>query len=217
MRLKVSGRDAVPTIAGMLIAPNLAVGPELVPLCSLVLAAERLSMRCAGMQAALARGLPFERMFLAQQRHERGHVALFRSVLAFSRPGGETLVKPLAALATYERRLVSALARGDLAASLVGLQVVLEGIGTNLFSSLTVSPALERIKRAVLLQEEAHHELGARVLRQVRGTNVDSLQAEARAYVDAGRTLLETVDPYLRRAGIIAGDPRGSLPDWLLS
>ena len=200
----------------MPIAPDLAVGPDLVPLCALVLAAERLSMRCAGMQAALARGLPFERLFLVQQRHERGHVALFRSVLVVSRTRGESMDKPLAALAAYEWRLVSALARGELADSLVGLQVVLEGIGTSLFRSFTASPALERMKRGLLLQEEAHHELGARLLRQIQDAKIDSLQAAARTYVEAGRVLVEAANPFLRRVGITAEDPRLSLPEWLL-
>ncbi|MEO8536947.1 MAG: hypothetical protein ABI533_05430, partial [Betaproteobacteria bacterium] len=127
--------------------PHVDIGPELVPLCAIVLASERVSMHCAGLQASLARGHEFARSFHAQRRQERLHVALFAALLAMGRSGGDSADRAVAAVAEYERRLLASLSRGALAESVVGLQIVLEGVGASLFNRFPAPPALAPIKR----------------------------------------------------------------------
>jgi hypothetical protein len=195
--------------------PDLARTPELLALCGLLQHAEHLAMRCAAAQARLVRGERPERRLLAQQRHEAAHAALFDALLRRASPARrDGLQAPLSALQAYEARLERALGRGDLAASLIGFQVVLEGIGTGLFRAFDGSPGLTALRRLLLLQEDGHHRLG---LEMLAAFDRDQLIEPAREYAAAGAALLDAARPLLQRAGVAAEgiDPKTTLPEWL--
>lgn len=185
---------------GMRILPDLAKMPEWIALCELLLQAEGVSMRCSARQASLAGDVRLARLLGAQSRHEAGHVALFQAVLrsapARYRAG---LRQPLAALLAYERRLDDALCRGDLSLSLIGLQVVLEGIGIELLRRFDGAPALRPLRRVLLHQEQRHHRLGLSLLNSPGTTQFSS---GAEQFVCAGQDLLHASRSLLEHVGL---------------
>lgn len=221
----VLAKVALKSILAELTGARLAHDPELVDLCVVMQHAETIAMQCSGKQAELAATQPLKRRLEAQHRHEAAHAALFHSFVAWAPQrccAGHG--RALAALELYHQRLDAALARGDLADSLVGMQVVLEGIATALlhcFDPFRGRPdrLMEQVRATLLRQEAAHHDLGIRSLEGliVRPADGERLRRSAHDYAMAGRSLLDACDDLLRRFAVESADydPARALPGWL--
>lgn len=137
---------------------------SLVPLLAAITRAEEISRDVAARQALLAPAR-LGRALRHQSWQEAAHATVFRSALRClpGRPACRAALEQ--ALSAYAARLHADLDRGALAASLVGLQCVLEG-----FASVALQPppgalagaadTLVPLRAFILHQEQGHQRLG---------------------------------------------------------
>lgn len=154
-------------------------------------AGERLASDCAWRQAELTEDRRHRRFFRAQSRQESFHSLVFGGAISWVSASGSRTVGASRPLAAYASRLEDALARGDLAESLLGQQVILEGLGEVILAALfrgaeRRGSGFRRLRRTILNQEQAHHRFGERQLQ---------------AWIDGGRisprALRVRAEPYL--------------------
>ncbi len=167
---------------------------SLAPLLATITQAEEISRDVAARQALLAPPR-LARALRHQSWQEAGHAAVFRNALGCL-PGSARCPPALRqGLSAYAARLHADLDRGALAASLVGLQSVLEGVGTVVFQAppgllARAVDLLVPVRALILHQEQGHQRLGevwaARLL-----PDADALGSMAHAYEEQAQALLE--------------------------
>ena len=139
-------------------------------LLATILEAERLAWECAARQAPLAAALHQGRFLRAQTRQEAVHAAVVRASLFAIEPGGRRIATPAeAALGAYRRRLDRDLCEANLLGSVIGMQIVFEGLGSFVIGrmNLALSGHGERYgpaRRLLARQEDSHHAFGTQVL-----------------------------------------------------
>ncbi|MDQ2694446.1 MAG: hypothetical protein M3Z21_03525 [Pseudomonadota bacterium] len=148
-------------------------------------AGEECARDCARAQAAIAPQPALRRFLLAQARQEAFHARLFGGGVALLAPRGVCRGPGLEALARFRREAEAAIAQGDFAASLLAIQVVLEGLGEATLTAVDAGMEQRRcgfrpIRALVLRQERGHHAFGVSRLRQLveDGTASRALLAE---------------------------------------
>ncbi len=188
---------------------------------------ERLAHDCALAQAALAPDRGMQRFLASQARQELAHAWVFQGAIAWLAPrhlGGSPF---LPALEQYRALLEDALRRRDFAETLMAEQLILEGLGEAILARIEEGLAnrnapFGHVRRILLLQEEAHHDFGRRMLDRAFAagtTSPDLLRARAQEYLALTDGMVSTLgdlfdsideDPrlYMERA-------RGYLPAWL--
>ncbi len=188
---------------------------------------ERLAHDCALAQAALAPDRGMQRFLASQARQELAHAWVFQGAIAWLAPrhlGGSPF---LPALEQYRALLEDALRRRDFAETLMAEQLILEGLGEAILARIEEGLAKRNapfghVRRILLLQEEAHHDFGRRMLDRAFAagtTSPDQLRARAQEYLALTDGMVSTLgdlfdsideDPrlYMERA-------RGYLPAWL--
>ncbi len=188
---------------------------------------ERLAHDCALAQAALAPDRGMQRFLASQARQELAHAWVFQGAIAWLAPrhlGGSPF---LPALEQYRALLEDALRRRDFAETLMAEQLILEGLGEAILARIEEGLAnrnapFGHVRRILLLQEEAHHDFGRRMLDRAFAagtTSPDQLRARAQEYLALTDGMVSTLgdlfdsideDPrlYMERA-------RGYLPAWL--
>ncbi len=109
-----------------------------------------------------------KRFLLKQSRQEKFHAITFQSGILFLAPKG---VNAPAQKHTriYDALLDEAIKNHDLLSSVIGLQVILEGMGeialARLDSGMKQRDAgLHKLRRAILAQEDTHHDFGLQYL-----------------------------------------------------
>ena len=146
---------------------------QLARVFQVLVAGEHLAQECALKQTALATERKTRSFFVTQAQQERQHARIFQSAASALAPRGNVSHSPaLRALHRYGERLTADLECGNLAGSLVGMQVVLEGVGAMVLNAMDAE--LNRrgdhyaaLRRRLLLQEDAHHAFGLRCLEQL--------------------------------------------------
>lgn len=167
----------------------------LVPLLASALEAERIARDVAAAQARLAPSPQLQRALRHQSRQEAMHAAIFASALACL-PSGACPPALARVLADFRRRLQEDVGENRLAASLFGLQQVLEGLG-----HVALQPPEGDLAglgdrfvplRGVLAQQE----LGHRLLGAVWMPRLVARQgaAERRAFAQASQGYLDLAE-----------------------
>lgn len=135
-----------------------------------LLRCERIAHSCSARQAKLCHDKQMKQFLLKQSRQEKFHAMTFQSGILFLAPKG---VNAPAQKHTkiYEALLDEAIARDDLLSSVIGLQVILEGMGEIALSRLDFGmkqrdAGLHKLRRAILAQEDAHHDFGLQYLKK---------------------------------------------------
>jgi hypothetical protein len=188
---------------------------------------ERLANACARAQALLVSD-PRERAFLlGQARQEAAHAMVFQTAIAWLAPryfGNQPVLAPLE---EYRKRILDALSRRDLIESVLAEQVILEGLGEAILSRIESglvkrAAPFRQLRRMLLLQEEAHHGFGRRMLERAMAehrTDPATLRRLAVEYLGLTecmviglRTLFESID---EDPEAWADDVRKFLPPWL--
>ena len=106
------------------------------------------------------------RFLLLQARQETMHALLFRTIVSRLDPRGNHAGTPaVQALARYGEQLHQDIESNDLAASLLGMQGTLEGIGERMLHASDSfvtgqGERYQRLHRLVVQQESAHHAFG---------------------------------------------------------
>lgn len=133
-----------------------------------LLCCEKIAHDCAAKQAKLCEDKQMKRFLIKQSRQERFHAATFQSGILFLAPKG-VCAPAKKHTQLYGGLLDEAIANNDLSSSIIGLQVILEGIGEVALSHLDFGMqqrdvGLQKIRRAILAQEDSHHDFGLNYL-----------------------------------------------------
>ena len=133
-----------------------------------LLCCEKIAYSCSAKQAKLCDDKQMKRFLIKQSRQEKFHAATFRSGILYLAPKGVSApAKKHTQL--YSALLDEAIANHDLSSSVIGLQVILEGMGEIALSRLDYGMqrrdvGLQKIRRAILAQEDSHHDFGLNYL-----------------------------------------------------
>ena len=133
-----------------------------------LLCCEKIAHRCSARQAKLCEDRQMKRFLLKQSRQEKFHAITFQSGILFLAPKGVN-APAQKQTRTYDALLDEAIKNQDLLSSVIGLQVILEGMGeialARLDSGMKQRDAgLQKLRRAILAQEDAHHDFGLQYL-----------------------------------------------------
>ena len=190
-----------------------------------LLQGEQLAHECAQRQATLATGGNIRRFLALQARQERFHAEVFSQIMLTLDPRAAvaTADSPACrAMVQWQRRLSADLAARDLPSSLVGMQLVLEGVGAAILKD--VDSALDRrgerfaaLRRTLRRQEEAHHAFGLRTLERLAASQPEltpRLRAAATDYQHLSATVISECDEVFHALGATTLPPP-PLPAWL--
>ena len=135
-------------------------------LFNLLAQGEHIAMNCAARQAELADPVS-RRFFLNQAKQELFHAKAFKAGIAILAPRG--VGEPIGekAMTQYGQLINSALDRGDLLESLLGMQIILEGLGDVALNRMSHAipdegAVFRHVYRLIVGQEDAHHRFGLR-------------------------------------------------------
>ena len=172
---------------------------QLAHLFQVLVAGEQLAQECVLRQVLLAPERKTRNFLATQAQQEALHARVFSRAASALAPRGSVSDSPaLCAMRHYRERLLADLDDENLGGSLVGMQVVLEGVGAMVLKE--IDAVLRRrgdryaaLRRRVLLQEDAHHAFGLR--------SIERLCAETTAayapLVTAGREYVALSDGIL--------------------
>lgn len=189
---------------------------------------EHLARHCARAQAALVSEPGPRGFLLGQARQEMMHALVFQSAIAWLAPRHLKACPLLPPLERYRALIGEALARQDLAETLMAEQIILEGLGEAILSRIeaglvTRGAPFSRLRRLLLHQEEAHYSFGRRMLERLIAaghTTHEALTRRAQEYLSLTEEMVATLahlfesideDP----AAWLA-DARTYLPHWLV-
>lgn len=155
-------------ITSLKININMNIGAEekkhIARLLSFLLCGEKVAHRCSVNQAKLCTDDQIKHFLIKQSRQERFHAVTFQSAILLLAPKGvSTPAKNQ--MQQYETLLNNATNNHDLYTSVVGLQVIFEGMGDVVLSHFDHGIkqrglGFKKIRRAILSQEDSHHEFG---------------------------------------------------------
>ncbi|MBI2311735.1 MAG: hypothetical protein HYU77_04435 [Betaproteobacteria bacterium] len=211
---------------------SLLIGPDVNARAARVLRVvalgERLAEEGARLQATLARHPRMARFLRHQASQEQLHAFAFEAGIRYLAPKADPAELPgIKALNQFRERLLADLEQGRLAESLVGLQMVLEGIAMEVLSRLRLDLArngarFEPLRRRLLRQEESHHAFGAVWLPRMAAegrTDRERLRAATGEYLLLGNAVLEGCGELFADFGAPLARYREALrqalPEWL--
>lgn len=133
-------------------------------LLSFLLSGERVAHCCAAKQALLCNDKAMKHFLIRQSRQERFHALTFQSAILWLAPKGVNNPAKKQ-MQQYESILQESIKNKDLLNSIIGLQVILEGMGDIVLSHLNHGInqrglGYQKIRKTILAQEDLHHEFG---------------------------------------------------------
>ncbi len=188
---------------------------------------ERFAHDCAQAQAALAPDPSMRRFLVGQARQEALHAAVFQGTIAWLAPRHLSACPLLPALERYRGLIEDAIRRRDFYETILAEQIILEGLGEAILKRIESGlvkrqAALGGLRRILLLQEEAHHAFGRRVLDRalaVGETSAEPLRTLAPAYLTLTDEMVTTLGDLFEaideEPSAYLADARSSLPIWL--
>lgn len=169
-------------------------------LLAFLIQGEVLAFDCAKQQALLCGDRGQQKFLKRQARQEFFHASVFKMGVGLIKPKGVGAVIGAKPMAQYRRLIEEALKRGDLAESILGMQIVLEGLGdvalenTNM-DLLHSGATFDKLRRIVLGQEDAHHTFGLGYFEKTFADDdiPDYLKSRAKDYMAITHDLLLSV------------------------
>jgi hypothetical protein len=146
---------------------------QIARLFQVLIAGERLAQECAHRQAVMAPDRKMRHFLATQAKQEGFHAQVFQRAASALAARAKTFDSPaLSAIKHFRERLFADLDSGNLAGSVVGMQVVLEGMGTVVLKEMDMALSRHgdrfvRLRRTFLQQEQAHHAFGLRSLERL--------------------------------------------------
>ena len=137
-------------------------------LLNFLLSGEKVAHCCSARQASLCGDGAMKRFLVNQSRQEKFHAMTFQSAILWLAPKGVS-IPAQKQMQQYESILLQATENDELLDSIVGLQVILEGMGDIVLSHFDTGIkqrdiGFQKIRRAILAQEDSHHEFGINYL-----------------------------------------------------
>lgn len=164
---------------------------------SFLLSGEVVAHRCAAKQASLCDD-SHTRKFLRRQSHqEKFHAMVFSSAILWLTPKGSSNPARVQ-MQRYEDLLCQSLDDHDLPSSIIGLQIILEGMADIALSRLNHAfekrgDSFRKIRRAILQQEESHHDFGLRYTSALDPESPAFIKSEA--YISQVHDMLVALQP----------------------
>ena len=167
------------------------------------------------------------KFLLNQARQESYHAIVFQANIAWIAPrhlGSCPLLQPME---RYSALIVDAIRRGDFAETLMAEQIILEGLGEAILRRIEEGLAkrrapFERLRRMLILQEEAHHAFGSRTLERMFAngqTSPEALRDRGQEYLALTHAMVATLADLFSSieedATAWAADVRQYIPRWL--
>ncbi len=142
-------------------------GQKIARLFAFLLQGERLAFDCVSKQVLLFDDKPSQKFLKNQARQEKFHCQVFKAGIGITAPRGVSNVPGGKEMQIYMRLLTEALERGDQAETLLGAQIILEGLGNVAirhidagFELRGIGSICQRVRYLILSQEDAHHAFG---------------------------------------------------------
>jgi len=201
---------------------------QIARLFDFMLQGEQLAFDCASAQVALFDDAASRKFLLNQARQEKFHYRVFKSGIGILAPRGVSATPGKKEMQAYRHLLEEALQRGDRAETLLGMQVMLEGLGDVAlghigagFEPRGLQLLFRRVRHLVAGQEDAHHSFGLRRLQSLSEDEPlrQALAARGQDYLELLERLLDSVaelfesfdeDPEMYKRELHRG-----LPEWL--
>ena len=140
---------------------------QIARLFNFLLQGEQLAFDCASQQAKLFDDSVSKKFLLNQSRQEKFHRQVFKAGIGILAPRGVSNIPGKKEMQQYRMLLTEALTRGDQAESLLGMQIVFEGLGDVAINHISAGFELrdmgrmcKRVRHLILGQEDAHHAFG---------------------------------------------------------
>lgn len=171
---------------------------HLAQLLQFMVLGEQLAHDCAKSQIILARE-PGAKTFLAgQSRQEGRHAVVFQWAIHWLAPRAPRSTLISKQMNHYRGLLMAAIDRGDFAESLLGEQIILEGLGEAILQRLEAGlrkrkAPFEGLRRLLIQQEQAHHGFGLRTLNRMVAngeTSIERLCELAPVYLHIGKSMV---------------------------
>jgi len=170
-------------------------------LLNFLIQGEVLAFDCAKQQTQLCQNAAQRKFLKRQARQEYFHASVFRMGVGLikSKSAGSPLGKK--PMREYRLLIEEALKRGDLTESLLGMQIILEGLGDVALEntsthSLDSGATFDRLRSIVLGQEDAHHTFGLRYFKKQFPDEQlipDYLRSRAKDYMGITHDMLASV------------------------
>ena len=150
-------------------------------LLGFIVEGERLAHDGARSQAVLSADTGMHRFLINQARQEAMHTRVLQAAVLCLRPRGFRQQDRSKPMRRYRLRLEDAVARGDLNEALLAQQVILEGFGDAILTSISNGVesrrlGFRRLRQVIIGQEQAHHAFGVRRLEQAVKENPETCE-----------------------------------------
>jgi rubrerythrin len=201
---------------------------QIARLFDFLLLGEQLAFDCASAQSALFDDAASRKFLRNQARQEKFHYRVFKSGIGILAPKGVTATPGKTEMQDYRRLLEEALQCGDRAETLLGMQVMLEGLGDVAlrhigagFEPRGLQFLFRRVRHLVAGQEDAHHSFGLRRLQSLSEDEAlrQALVTRSQDYLELLDRLLDSVaelfDFFDEDPEIYKREFHQSLPNWL--
>lgn len=140
---------------------------QIARLFAFLLQGEHLAFDCARQQVVLFNDKPTKIFLSNQARQEKFHCQVFKAGIGITSPRGVTNVPGGKEMQVYRRLLTEAWERGDQSETLLGMQIILEGMGDVTVRHISagfelrgIGSICRRVRHLILGQEDAHHAFG---------------------------------------------------------
>ncbi|MEM7027901.1 MAG: hypothetical protein AAF410_06735 [Pseudomonadota bacterium] len=201
---------------------------QIARLFAFLLQGEQLAFDCAKKQAELFTDKRSQRFLKNQVRQERFHSQVFKSGVGILAPRGVINVPGQKEMQTYRQLVTEALDRGDKAESLLGMQIMLEGVGDVAVQHISagfdyrdVGFMCRRVRHLILGQEDAHHTFGIKRFNSLFDSEdvPDYLQQRSQDYLHLLEALMlsvtELFEYFDESAEHYIDEFYAELPDWI--
>ncbi|VAW50874.1 hypothetical protein MNBD_GAMMA06-1787 [hydrothermal vent metagenome] len=137
---------------------------QIARLLNFLLSAEKIAHSCAAKQSKLCDDKTMKHFFIKQARQEKFHALTFQSAILWLAPKGVNSPAKKQ-IQQYESILNDAIDNHDLLNSIIGLQVILEGMGNVALSHFNAGfkqrgNGYKKIRNVILAQEDSHYDFG---------------------------------------------------------
>ena len=197
-------------------------------LFAFLLQGEQLAYDCASKQALLFDDKPSQKFLKNQARQERFHCQVFKSGVGILTPRGVSNIPGKKEMQAYGQLLTEALERGDQAESLLGMQIIMEGLGDVAVKHISagfdyrdIGFMCRRVRHLILGQEDAHHAFGVQRFNSLYADQPmpDHLIQRSQDYLELLESLMHSVSELFEyfdeSAELYIDEFYDDLPDWI--
>ena len=202
---------------------------QIARLFAFLLQGERLALDCTSQQATLFNDKASRKFLSNQARQEKFHCQVFKAGIGIVAPRGVSNIPGGKEMQAYRRLLTEAWEWGNQAETLLGMQIILEGLGDVAirhinagFELRKVGSMRRRVRYLILAQEDAHHAFGLQRFKASIGDEFvpDYLIQRSQDYLNLLESLMSSVSDLFfhfdEQAEQYTKEFYADLPTWLI-